>query len=77
MANKKKYQVPGMAKRIEECIKNSGLNCVQIAKILGVERKIIYAYKNGEVSPNATILAGMCKLFNVSADWLIFGEKHG
>lgn len=65
----------GMPERINDCICKSGLYCTEVAKLLGVERKAIYNYRTGETVPNATIIARMCNLFNVSADYLIFGVE--
>lgn len=68
--------ITGFPDRLAEAIKTSGLTCAQISKIVGRNRKMIYDYKNGHHSPDAVVLAKLCKLLNVSADWLLFGEKE-
>lgn len=71
-----KRQPPiGMPERITKCIEENKMNCCQLARIIGVDRKRIYDYKNGVSVPDTAILAKMCKIFKVSADYLIFGKE--
>lgn len=71
----KSYQPQLMNERLKEAINQSGLNCVEIGKRVGLERKSIYAYRDGDTYPNAMILAKLCVVLNVSADYLLFGKE--
>lgn len=74
MKNKHQYPYLFYERLQEEKIK-SGLNCCQIAQMIGCERKTIYSYLNGSTSPDALKLAKLCVLFNVSADYMLGIEK--
>lgn len=74
MANKRTIPPAGMPERITKCMKDRNMNSCQPARILGVDRKRIYDYKNGVSVPNASIVAKMCEVFDVAADYLIFGR---
>ena len=65
----------GLGERIRECIEKSNRTVVETAKILHVSRSRLYDMMNGVHAPNATILARMCKTFNVAADYLLFGGR--
>lgn len=66
-----------MYEKIDMCIAASELSCEELGKIFGCRRNTLYAYKNGDTAPNATILMRMCEYFNVSADWMLgLKETH-
>lgn len=71
----KRYQPYGMAERIKQLISDSNMSCNQISEELGVERKTLYTYRDGIRMPDACVLAKMCKLFKVSSDYILFGDK--
>ena len=60
----------GFAERL-----NSSINMpiTHLACKVGIGKKSIYKYINGETMPNSVILARLCKVLNVSADWILFG----
>ena len=66
----------GFPERFQQLIFDKDINCVQLAERIGYERKSIYSWKQGETCPNILALARICKLFNVSADYLLFGEDN-
>ena len=47
----------------------------EIGRRIGFERKSVSAWINGDYAPNVLALARLCKLFRVSADYLLFGEE--
>jgi hypothetical protein len=63
----------GFPERLAQAIYDSGLNCCQISDRTGhkIERKSIYNWRVGNTVPNATQLMYLCKVLNVSADWLL------
>lgn len=63
-----------MPERITECVYKSNKTIVEMAEILGVRRGSLYDYMNGVYPPNATIVARMSEVFNVAADYLLFGK---
>ena len=63
----------GMSERLKGCIEKSGLGIKETARRLGVSRSTLYRWLDEIAPPNVTELAKICKMFNVSADYLIFG----
>lgn len=62
--------------RLQEAINKRGLNCVQLGRMVGKDRKTIYTYKNGDCLPDALTLAKLCMALNVSADYLLGIKKN-
>ena len=75
MAKKHYNQTVGFADRLSQTMHDRGINIVQMAKRIGMERKSVSMWVNGYSMPNSLILAKMCKVLNVSADYLLFGER--
>lgn len=71
---KKRKNIYLMHERISSCIDESGMTCTEIAKHLNVNRKTIYAYRNGDRVPDVFVLWRLCELFNVSISWMIEGK---
>lgn len=74
MAKSRHYPPEGFSKRLRELWLTSGLTQVQIAQQIGYERKMVHAWIYGDYAPNITALAGLCRIFGVSADYLLFGK---
>ncbi len=64
----------GFADRLVQVMDLRDKNTSQLAKLTRVDRKTIYCYRQGDTSPSAVILARMCEILDVSADWLLFGK---
>lgn len=75
MAKHTKIPLQGFTARLRDAWEESELSQGQVAAVCGVNRKAICAYVNGVSVPDATTLGKMCKLFKVSADWLLFGGR--
>lgn len=73
---KRAYPVDGFVEKLYEAWYNSGMTQEQVADLVGTGRQTINSYLNGWRVPNATMLAKMCSLFKVSADYLL-GLKEG
>ena len=65
----------GFPERLTLAIEDAEVSTRQLCDCTRKDRKTIYAYKNGDTSPDALTLARMCCLLRVSADWLLFGTK--
>lgn len=48
-----------------------------LAVALGLSPMTLIRYERGEREPDATVLAGICHLCGVTADWLLFGRGDG
>lgn len=47
----------------------------EFAKIIGCERKKVYAIHKGTSTLTDYQIVTLCTYFNVSADWLLFGKE--
>lgn len=59
------------AKRIGIAISSSGITQKEIAKTLGISPGNIPVWKKGDAFPSIPVLYALCKLLNVSADYLL------
>lgn len=75
MAKIKHYPPEGFVERLRDLWLMSGLTQVQIAQRIGYDRKIVHAWMYGDYTPSVTALAGLCRIFGVSADYLLFGKE--
>lgn len=75
MAKSKHYSPEGFSERLRDLWLISGLTQKQIAKQIGYERKSVRAWIYGDYVPNILALARLCSVFNVSADYLLFGKE--
>ena len=57
--------------RIVEALKFSGISQKQLAQMLGISESNITNRKKGENLPSVDILFKLCKIFDVSADYLL------
>lgn len=72
---KKHYnQTIGFADRLNQAMYDRDMNASQLAKLVGMERKTVYSWQWGDSMPNSLILARICKVLGVSADYLLFGS---
>lgn len=64
--------------RLEEIIESQSNKCCpkreQLAKKLGVSRSTLCNYLNGSNSPNCEFLYDFSKEYQVSVDYLLFGD---
>lgn len=75
MAYKKRHEIIGLAERLKELRKKLGLTQEKIADRAGVKPRTIQRWENGSRTPDISSLACLCKLFDVSADYLLFGKE--
>lgn len=63
--------LPAIQIRLRECIKNSGIPQKIIAKEVGVSPQTISKYMKQDIFPALDTLAKLCKLLDVSADYIL------
>lgn len=74
MAKKHYNQTIGFADRLNQAMYDRDMNASQLAKLVGMERKTVYTWQWGYTMPNSLILARICNVLGVSADYLLFGS---
>lgn len=62
--------------RIALARKQAGLSQEQLGEKLGVSRQAVSKWESGQSNPDVAYVAGMCRLFDVSSDWLLLGEEN-
>ena len=68
--------MPGIGKNLKKRAKELGLSDSEIARRLGVEQRTYSGYVNDQREPNFRTLKKICKVLDVSYDYL-FSEKEG
>lgn len=61
--------------RIALARKQAGLSQEQLGEKLGVSRQAVSKWESGQTNPDIAYVSQMCRLFGVSADWLLLGEE--
>ena len=61
--------------RIIQARKQAGLTQEQLGERLGVSRQAVSKWESGQANPDVAYVMAMCRLFDVSADWLLFGKE--
>lgn len=64
----------GISERLAKAIDDAG-GCQVVAERVGTSYQAIYWWLTGKNIPGATSLARFCRAFQVSADWILLGEK--
>lgn len=57
--------------RLNEALKLSPLSQKEIAEKLGVNKATITNYKQGKITPSLDMFYELCKILDVSADYLL------
>lgn len=58
-------------KRMIIVLEKRNMSQRELAKLIGITEVTMSRYINGERIPNITILTMICKVLNISADWLL------
>lgn len=64
-------QLENIQKRLRECIKQSTYTQKEIAKEIGVSPQTVSKYMKMNIFPALDTLAKLCKLLDVSADYIL------
>ena len=63
-------------KRLQEAIRQSGLTQTEIAKRLNIYQSTVGQYLSGRAMPALDTFANLCKVLDVSADYLLCLENE-
>ena len=66
--------MPTLGSRIRKLRKNSGLALGSLEKITGIHN--IYKYEMDETKPGANAIIALASFFDVSCDWLLWGDHY-
>ena len=67
---------PETANRLYELRKQQGLSQEELAEKLGVSRQAVSKWERSEASPDTDNLIALAKIYDLTLDELIFGEKQ-
>lgn len=62
--------------KLKKARKKANLSQEKVAEILNVARSNISKYENGKLEPNIQTIRQFCKIYNVSADYLLGIEEE-
>jgi transcriptional regulator with XRE-family HTH domain len=65
-----------IGQKIKELRKENNLTQKQLAKILGISETGFASWEQGLSEPNTESIAQLCRIFNVSADYLLNLENE-
>lgn len=71
---KRRGGIYGFQHRLGQAVFHSGLTQEELAKRVGVSRKTIAGYLNGDSIPDARNLATLGTVLDVSVDWLLYAD---
>lgn len=66
----------GFWDRLDEAIRKQNLNKKQLSQICGIDRKTLYNPRRSNRYIRIVYFARICSALNVSADYLLFGERE-
>lgn len=72
----KRYVDPGIAGRLNEVMIRYGSDSTW-GELLGCNRKAVWGYRHGVSAISADMLRDVCRYTKTSADYILFGGKHG
>jgi transcriptional regulator with XRE-family HTH domain len=64
-----------LGKRIQELRKKNGLTQQELAKQINISHPQVVRYENKGVQPPADVLSRLADVFDVSIDYLVYGNK--
>ena len=67
----KDKKIEEFSTRLDKALKLSGLNQKEFARKVKVSEVSVSRYVNGSREPNIEILRNICKVLDVTADWLL------
>ena len=65
-----------LGERIALARKKAGLSQEQLGDRLGVSRQAVSKWESDQTNPDVAYVAQMCRLLEVSSDWLLLGEER-
>lgn len=64
-----------LGERISQARKRAGLSQEQLGEQLGVSRQAVSKWESGQTNPDVSYVARMCRVLEVSSDWLLLEEE--
>lgn len=64
-----------MGMRLAYLRERAGLSQPEVAYRIGYNRSMVGKWEKDEHCPKADVICEYCDLFNVSADWILFGDE--
>ena len=61
--------------RIAVVRKSKGLTQEQLGELLGVSRQAVSKWESGQTVPDALTVAKLCRVLDVSADYVLLGKE--
>ncbi len=77
MAKTKHYPNWDFVDRLTKELKKKKITQTSLATKIGVERKTVCGWCNGFSSPDIIKFGEICKILNVSSDYMLYGQKAG
>lgn len=65
-----------LAERLRIARESRGLTGARVADLTGITETSLSRYENGKRIPNALVLGSLCRVYGVSANWIL-GLKKG
>lgn len=75
MSKTKTRTVRGFGHRLERLIYDNDLNCVEVGKRIGKDRKTVYSYRDGESMPDGVTICRLCDVLHTTPNYLLWGKK--
>lgn len=66
-----------MEERLIQIMSDNSLTYTKMADMIGYSPNTVYYWTKGRNKPTIDAVMTICKTFNVSADWLLFGKRDG
>lgn len=63
-----------LIKQIKVLMGENDLSQIEFAFLIGVGGPVVSYWLKGRHYPSLQVVAEICRVFNVSADWLLFGD---
>lgn len=73
---RKKNLLRGFPERLSDLIYVRETNAIELGKRIGCDRKTIYAWKNGDTSPDIVMLVRLCDVLKTTPDYLLYGREY-
>lgn len=68
--------IPGFGSRLREIQATHVLSQKEMAQKIGIHVNSLQKYQAEKKNPDAGVVADVCQMFGVSADWLLLGEGN-
>lgn len=67
--------IQGFGERLDRLIYDRNLNCAELGRRIGKDRKSVYTYRNGEAMPDGVVICRMCTALQTTPNYLLWGKE--